>query len=228
MRTYTKEEKQAVIDRVISGEPVCAVYAKHFLCSPLWNAPPSGPLFYRLAVIYDRGGVKEQHVGDPGKINELRKGRGRDIADIDERYLGISCCKKRGYTAAERITKNDESAFTHDVWVCDCDDRTRTAEKHLVWIASACRIEVVNRYLGRCLGIIYLQAAYHGVVKIPKRLRCVRKRRLTVVDAVKRDAGVVRLAFPYPLRTHFVRNFVSNLQYSFLTPVRIGVIEIIR
>lgn len=32
----------------------------------------------------------------------------------------------------------------------------------------------------------------------------------------------------YPLRTQFVRNFVGNLQYSFLTPVWIGVIEIIR
>ena len=116
---YVQGQLQPQIRRLYARSSViCAIQVFHYIISSrVLNSPPSGPLFYRLAVIYDRGGVKEQHVGDPGKINELQKGRGRDIADIDERYLGIPCCKKRSYTAAERITKNDESAFTHDVWV---------------------------------------------------------------------------------------------------------------
>ena len=51
---------------------ICAIQVFHYIISSrVLNSPPSGPLFYRLAVIYDRGGVKEQHVGDPGKIDEL-------------------------------------------------------------------------------------------------------------------------------------------------------------
>ena len=51
---------------------------------------------------------------------------------------------------------------------------------------------------------------------------------LTVINAVKRSAGVLYFTRSDPLRSHLRRNFIGNLRDSFLPPVRIGIIEIIR
>ena len=86
-------------------------------------------------------------------------------------------------------------------------------------IASRGGSEVVNRDIGRCFGIIHLKTPYHRVIEIEKALRRVREGCLTVIDAVKRNARVMLFTLSYPLRAHFIRNFVGNLQYSFLAPV---------
>lgn len=84
-------------------------------------------LFYRLAVVDDRCGVKEQHIVCLREVNQLSEREGRNIADIDKRYFGITCRKKWCYTAAERIPENDEPAFLRGIRICDLDDRARAA-----------------------------------------------------------------------------------------------------
>lgn len=85
-------------------------------------------LFYRLAVVDDRCGVKEQRIVRFREVNQLSERGWRDIADINKRYFGIARSKKRRYTAAERIPENDEPAFFCGIRICDPDDRARAAE----------------------------------------------------------------------------------------------------
>ena len=184
-------------------------------------------LLYRLAVVDDRRGIKKQRIVRFCKVDQSSESGRRDITDIDKRYLGISSSKKRRYTAAERIPKNDEPAFLRSIRICNPDNRARTAEEHFIRIASCSGSEVVNRDIGRCFGIIHLKTPYHRVIEIEKALRCVREGCLTVIDAVKRNARVMLFTLSYPLRAHFIRNFVGNRQDFFLPPMRIGVIEII-
>ena len=79
-------------------------------------------LLYRLAVVDDRRGIKEQRIVCFRKVDQLSESGRRDIADIDKRDLGIACGKKRCYTAAERIPENDESTFLRGIRICDPDD----------------------------------------------------------------------------------------------------------
>ena len=132
-------------------------------------------LLYCLTVVYDRCGVKEQRIVCFRKVNQLSERGRRDIADIDKRYFGIARSKKRRYTAAELIPENDEPAFFCGIRICDPDDRARAAEEHFIRIASGGGIEIVNRDVGRCFGIIHLKPPNHGVVEIEKALRCVRQ-----------------------------------------------------
>ena len=47
--------------------------------------------------------------------------------------------------------------------------------EHFIRIASGGGIEIVNRDVGRCFGIIHLKPPNPGVVEIEKALRCVRQ-----------------------------------------------------
>ena len=188
----------------------------------------SSALLYRLTVVYDRCGIKKQRIVCFRKVDLLSERGRRDIADIDKRYFGIARSNKRCYTAAERIPENDEAAFLRGIRICNPDNRARTAEEHFIRISACGSAEVINRNVRRRFNVIYLKPPYHGVIEIAEGFGCVREGCLTVINAVKRNACVMFFTLSYPLRAHFIRNFVGNFQYSFLAPVRIGIIEIIR
>ena len=148
-------------------------------------------LLYRFAVVDDRRGIKEQRVVRFREVNQSSECGRRDIADIDKRNFGIAGCKKRCYTAAERIPENDEPAFLRGIRIGDPDDRACAAEEHFIRISARGSAEIINGNVRRRFGVIHFKVPYHGVIEIEKPLRCVREGRLTVIDAVKRNTRVI-------------------------------------
>ena len=148
-------------------------------------------LFYRLAVVDDRRGIKKQRIVRFRKVDQPSESGRRDISDIDKRNFGIACCKKRCYTAAERISENNKPAFLRGIRIGNSDDRARAAEEHFIRISACGSAEIINGNVRRRFGVIHFKVPYHGVIEIEKPLRCVREGRLTVIDAVKRNTRVI-------------------------------------